>query len=1036
MALLILAGFWAYPASAQIYPSPTFNVLTLTTPLGNASGGTGTILPVIPHVANLSALELASSTNISQIIRDGYAIAGDSGAPITYSYSAISCPLNGGAGDNGWQVQASNGGCWVAELPTSGADIRIWGAVTGAGSDAAVLAAVNAASQGQAGGKVLIPASYFKVAQSANLDLRAYPHVTIACAAGTGIGVQPTGQSNLTAPCTLQLNPPYTILPGPNFEMSGVRLINQNVEIATAVRAAITAVNAFAGTALTITQNDQLIQHVQINGFSQAIKTISPFNYTGSGATQIYHVRLSDIQGDDTNFISIGDCGDACMINHADAWNFITAAGAATYTITGVSVHGGDNAYQIAVDSEGVPLVSGDTIEVYGISGGTNMPLGRYTVGTIIDATDFTLAGTNASGAIYGSGGSVAMPTGIRKGIAYEFTGTNIGGQFGYSLWEYGHDTAVHMGPKHGPINLYGVWTDGPPYLTDPTPIGIWNEGIGGNVFGGELLNKAKTIYNNAPDAIVWLRPLTISGTVIQASGCQSESGDGSALTLLAGAVVIDSSFVTPSCPSGTYPGYNEFSVTAGATLKIATTNLNSATFGYVAAPAWVSGTAYTVTPQSYVTNGSGNTYKAAAAGTSGTTGLNAAGTVAGTLYNDNGGSGGLNWTYVGPGCLSVTVDGASPSCTPPATTTVCSAGQQSWDTASFYFCTPNNSWGAVVTANVTTGQVQIVPPGTLSAGLSTLVVKGNDGSGSGFGGQVTLADNFGSAVNATKFLRVAASNGAFQIINAQGIGIFSMTNQGGLSNVPSMSSPWGFNLSAVGTAVSAWVTNTAYTNLSYSTSNGNIYHVYGGACTSGATPPSGTTTSNDGACKWEYVSGVPTGNIELHALSTGAVTACAGNTSTQKGLYIQNGSVTPGACDGTGSVSGGVALGTTTFPFAGVATTELDFASLSASKTAPTISSGFCTGSNVAFNNGTSAFQVGVGSSACTGIKTGVIGLPTAAHGWSCNVHNVTSAAANNPEQTGTSASSSTFTNYSRTTGLAADWTASDSLTIDCFAY
>ena len=866
-------------------------------------------LSAIPHISNLAALKAYHVATGAAVTRDGYAAANDAGAPVTYFWGSSACPLNAGAGDNGWQVQPnSGGGCWTAALPTSGADIRIWGATTGAGADAAVLAAVNAASQGQAGGKVLIPASYFKVAQSANLDLRPYPHVTILCAAGTGIGVQPTGQSNLTAPCTLQVNPTYTILTGANEQLSGLRIVNQNVEIATTVRTGITQVGNFAGTGLTITQNDTLLEHIQVNGFTQGIKTISPFNYAGSGATQMYHVRMFDVQGDDTGFITMGDCGDACMIDHADAWNFITTAAGSSYYIIANLQDGGvgySHNIEITTGTQGTPLISGDVIEVYGISG-TSQPSGRFTVGTIIDATHFTLAGTTFSGgytspptgltgttngtttiamanttgvvpgqyvqaaditassqttvvsvvvntsitvskaptgsnsneALTFGNGAIGMPTGRRTGIAYEFTGTNIGGQFGYSLWEYGHDTAVHMGPGHGPINIYGLWFDGPGFLTDPIPVGIWNEGYGGNIFGGALLNKNKTILNNAPDLFAWYRPLTINGSQIQASGCQAQNGDGSAVTNLAGSVVISSSFVNPSCPSSTYPGYNEFSVTAGASMRIATTNLNGATFGYPAAPAWQASTNYTNSPtQSYVSSG-GNTYRAAANGTSGTTGLGGAGTTSGTLYNDNGGSGGLNWYYVAPTCLSVTIDGDN-FCTPPAATTSCSVGQTTYDGTSVYFCTAANTW------------------------------------------QKSLLSDFSNNV-------------------------------------------------LVG---------------------------------------------------------------------------------------------------GTLGVTGAATL-------AGVSETSRTLTWLAESTTTPTISSGFCTGASVQFSNGTIAFQVGVGSSACTGIQTGVIGLPTAHHGWACNVRDVSAPGTYNPVQTGYTTTSATFKNYSRTSGALADWLATDALVIDCHGF
>lgn len=940
-------------------------------------------LSAIPHVATLAALK-AWPASAGAAIRDGYASPGDGGAGVTYFWSSSACPLNSGAGDNGWQVQAAGGGCWTASLPTSGADIRIWGAVPSTiaspspfDSSAAIVSAVRAASAGQAGGVVVIPPSYFLAAQSGDLDLRSYHGVTIKCTGGGSVGVQPT--SNLTAPCTLQLNPAYTILPGPNFEMTGVRVVNENVEVATTVRAAVAAVNAFAGNGIVITQNDAYIHDVQINGFNQAIQTIAPYNYKGAhvGSKQMFQVRLDDVMGDDISFMTMGDCGDSCHVTRLDAWNFITnQAGASNYTITNVSAYT-NGAVEVGVALEGVPLVSGDMIEVYGISD-TGQPKGRYTVGTIVDPTHFTLAGTTFSGsytapptgitattngtrtvsvsstagivvgqsvsaqdiafgttvtavgtgnitissAASGSGhtnealtvgnGAISMPTGIRKGTAFEFTGTGIGGQYAASLWEYGHDVSVHVGPAHGPINIDHLWIDGSPYLTDATPVGIWHEGFGVHVFGGVLLNKATTIKNTSTDS--WQRPLTISGSEIHASGCQAGTGDGSAINITAGAVVVDSSLISPACPSSTYPGYNEISMSPGTSLKIATTNTNGATIGYPAAPAWATGTSYTAT--SYVTGSDGGMFLAGGTCTS-------AGSTApsGSTFND----GGCTWTLQPPTCLSATVDGVSPSCTPPATTTPCTAGQLAWDNASLYVCSPNNTWGSAVTGDVTTGQVSIIPPASTTK--SALVVKSNDGATHGGGGQITLGDNGSGSTNALKFLRVSYG-GHFQILNYGSTGIFDLDNEGNLGNVVGLTSPWGFNLSAAGAAVSAWATGQAYTNSTYATSSGNIYHVIGGACTSGGTSgsvaPSGTGIVTDGtggtgsaaACTWEYVSGVLSGNIELHAKSTGAVTVCAGNTATQKGLLVQNGALYPALCDGSGLATSGVALGSTASPF------------------------------------------------------------------------------------------------------------------------
>jgi hypothetical protein len=67
---------------------------------------------------------------------------------------------------------------------------------------------------------------------------------------------------------------------------------------------------------------------------------------------------------------------------------------------------------------------------------------------------------------------------------------------------------------------------------------------------------------------------------------------------------------------------------------------------------------------------------------------------------------------------------------------------------------------------------------------------------------------------------------------------------------------------------------------------------------------------------------------------------------------------------------------------------------------------------------------------------SAGVLTMPfTAQHGWAC-FSNVTSGdyASYKTDQSFSNTTSVTFTNYSRTTGLATNWTASDTIEAGCF--
>ncbi len=102
-------------------------------------------------------------------------------------------------------------------------------------------------------------------------------------------------------------------------------------------------------------------------------------------------------------------------------------------------------------------------------------------------------------------------------------------------------------------------------------------------------------------------------------------------------------------------------------------------------------------------------------------------------------------------------------------------------------------------------------------------------------------------------------------------------------------------------------------------------------------------------------------------------------------------------------------------------------------SGTAPTISSGF--GSSPSIVSGTAtSFRVNVGTG---GVATsGVIGLPTATNGWNCDAADLVNGATMVTVPTTSNTTSVTLANYSRTTGLATAWAASDILGVRCTGF
>lgn len=92
----------------------------------------------VPHNAALVALV----TSAPQVYRAGFYAPGDGGAAI-YTKSAAACSLAGGVGDNGSQVKAAEGGCWLLSPNAAEMDFRVWGAKVGTNVDAPLQKALD-----------------------------------------------------------------------------------------------------------------------------------------------------------------------------------------------------------------------------------------------------------------------------------------------------------------------------------------------------------------------------------------------------------------------------------------------------------------------------------------------------------------------------------------------------------------------------------------------------------------------------------------------------------------------------------------------------------------------------------------------------------------------------------------------------------------------------------------------------------------------------------------------------------------------------
>lgn len=98
---------------------------------------------------------------------------------------------------------------------------------------------------------------------------------------------------------------------------------------------------------------------------------------------------------------------------------------------------------------------------------------------------------------------------------------------------------------------------------------------------------------------------------------------------------------------------------------------------------------------------------------------------------------------------------------------------------------------------------------------------------------------------------------------------------------------------------------------------------------------------------------------------------------------------------------------------------------------TAPTVANG-CTGEAMVWNNGTIAFEADMGST-CAGVSTVIFTLPATTNAWVCTAINVTTSATAAMEMTASDTTTATFTNYTRTTGIALTFVDGANVRVGC---
>lgn len=133
-----------------------------------------------PYVADLNALQTSSTVSYAQGVWRYSYVTGSSAPPLFYIPGTTACSLNSGNGDNGAQVKSSDGKCWNAIIPTSGADARQWGWLSAGDGTAAAQAASDAMYN------LHLPTATLLLPTAGNItELAIYPNMKLKCGSGS-----------------------------------------------------------------------------------------------------------------------------------------------------------------------------------------------------------------------------------------------------------------------------------------------------------------------------------------------------------------------------------------------------------------------------------------------------------------------------------------------------------------------------------------------------------------------------------------------------------------------------------------------------------------------------------------------------------------------------------------------------------------------------------------------------------------------------------------------------------------------------------
>jgi hypothetical protein len=371
--------------------------------------------------------------------------------------------------------------------------VRDYGAVgNGTSDDAAAIQAAIDAAAASGGGIVRLGPRRYRVAAN---EIVVKENVCLEGPLFPG-GQRPSADYR-SIPGTLLVDSTRTVrvLRGATFRRAAV--IRDGIGAPpTTMRAGIALRTAMAGTGVTIgdgggTHHDVLVEDLLILGFDLGIR-----------ADNSQRVNIRRIRGDNRNGLWLSRTYDITRVHDVHFWPFLTGnVGGVSLVQTPIAGAANNGAGLIRITTASAHnLVTGDLVNISGLTGLGAANTNLRTTATVVDATRFDLQGTVFSGS-WGGAGTLSVWNNRRLGTGFRVESSDVA-EF-VNCFTYGYDVGFDLGDGAQSIQLHNCSVDDFLTLRDPGTVGAW---IRGSAFrtkwvGGFISSQATAVRvdSNSP---------------------------------------------------------------------------------------------------------------------------------------------------------------------------------------------------------------------------------------------------------------------------------------------------------------------------------------------------------------------------------------------------------------------------------------------------------------------------------------------------------------------------------------------------------